>query len=292
LAWLVAWFSTNAAAQSARIAVVYTSEAAPYTEALDGLCAALPNLPLAILDLRSTNAAEELARLLGTGSNRVLISIGREALEQVSARNPAMPLVATMIMRSEQDRAGKIAAAVHLDIPPSDVLAEMRRLFPAKTRAAIIRNPTQPGQTDSAAAVRARLPGFSAQVIDARTPEELLRAVRGLNGHVDLVVCLPDSGLYNSATVKPLILASLESHLLIVGFSASFVRAGAGVGVYPDFRDIGAQAGEIARRELAGQPVTGEQGPRKLVVAVNQRVIRLLGLDYQPRPDGEVVTFR
>ena len=108
---------------------------------------------------------------------------------------------------------------------------------------------------DAAALARGRQQGFTVRVLSVQNPEELLKAVRSLNGQVDFVVCLPDSTLYNSATAKPLILASLESRLLIVGFSSSFVRAGAGVGVYPDFRDIGVQAGEVAAKQLAGQPV-------------------------------------
>jgi len=43
---------------------------------------------------------------------------------------------------------------------------------------------------------------------------------------------------------------------------------------------------------MAGQPVPAEQGPRRVVVAVNQRVIHLLGLEYRPRREGEVLTFR
>jgi putative tryptophan/tyrosine transport system substrate-binding protein len=244
------------------------------------------------VDLRSPNAEAELARFPGSESNPLFITVGREALERLSGRKAAVPLLATMIMHAELDRFGKVAAAVHLDIPVSEVLAELKPMFPRKTRVAIIRNPAQPGQVESAVVAHGRQQGFTVRVVDAANPEELLRAVRSLNGQVDFIVCLPDSDLYNSATVKPLILASLESRLLIVGFSASFVRAGAGVGVYPDFRDIGAQAGEIAVKKLAGQAVPADQGPRKVVVAVNQRVIRLLGLEYQPRRDGELVIFR
>jgi ABC-type uncharacterized transport system substrate-binding protein len=148
------------------------------------------------------------------------------------------------------------------------------------------------GQADTASLARARALGFSVQITDCRNPEELLQALRSLKGRVDFVLCLPDTVLYNGTTVKPIILASLESHLLIVGFSQSFVRAGAAIGVYPDFRDIGIQTGAIAQRQLAGQPVAAEEGPRKLVVAVNQRVIRLLGIEYKPRLDGGVVTLR
>jgi len=278
-------------AQPSQVTVVYTSEAGPYTEALEGLRATVGNTPLVTVDLQSPNSTAQLATSLQHDSSRLIITIGGEALEAAIARKVDVPLVATMIMRSEQAHGPRFASAIHLDIPVADILAELKSMFPQKTRVAVIRNPALAGQVDNAALTRARQQGFSVVVVDCRNPEELLRALRSLKGQVDFVLCLPDNTLYNGTTVKPLILASLDSHLLVVGFSRSFVRAGAAIGVYPDFRDVGVQTGEIVRRQLAGQTVTPEDGPRKVVVAVNQRVIRLLGVDYETH-GREVLTLR
>lgn len=292
LAALVCCLSIPMLAQPGHLTVVYTSEARPYTEALEGLRANLGDMPLVTVDLQSPTSAAQLASSLQRDSSRLIITIGGEALDAVNARKVDVPLVATMIMRSEQARGSHLSATVHLDIPLADILAELKAVFPRKTRVAIIRNPAVTGQVDNAALARARLLGFAVQVADCHNPEELLRALRTLKGQVDFVLFLPDSTLYNSTTVKPIILASLESHLLVVGFSQSFVRAGAALGVYPDFHDVGAQTGTLAQKQLAGQAIASEEGPRKLVVAINQRVIRLLGIDYEPRKGSEVVTLR
>lgn len=281
---------THTGADSGRITVVYTSEAAPYSEALEGLRSALPGIKLATVDLQSPNASTQLVSSLDA-SNRLIITIGGDALEAVSARKLDTPLLATMIMHSEQ--AGRhVAGAIHLDIPIAEMIGHLKMMFPNKTRAAIVRNPALPNQLDNAALARARQQGLTIQVSDASNPEELLKLLHSLKGQVDFILCLPDSRLYNSTTVKPIILASLESRLLIVGFSQSFVRAGAAVGIYPDFRDVGAQTAEIAQRQLA-RPGSGmEEGPRKIVVAINQRVIRLLGIDWQALREEEVVIFK
>ena len=277
-------------ADSGRITVVYTSEAAPYAEALEGLRSALPGITLATVDLQSPNASTQLAGSLDA-SNQLIITIGGDALEAVTARKLDTPLLATMIMHSEQ--AGRhVASAIHLDIPIAEVTGHLKVMFPNKTRAVIIRNPAFPDQIDAAAVARARQQGLTVQVSDAGNPEALLKLLHSLKGQVDFVLCLPDSRLYNSTTVKPIILASLESHLLIVGFSQSFVRAGAAVGIYPDFRDVGAQTAEIAQRQLARPGIGMEEGPRKIVVAINQRVIRLLGIDWQALREQEVVVFK
>jgi len=90
--------------------------------------------------------------------------------------------------------------------------------------------------------------------------------------------------------LKPLVLASLDRQLPIVGFSAAFVRAGALAGVYPDFHELGRQTGEAMLRILSGEGRRSEEGPRKVVLAVNERVARLLGVEPSGRQG--VVTLR
>jgi len=96
---------------------------------------------------------------------------------------------------------------------------------------------------------------------------------------VDFLIAVPDAELYNSATVQPLLLASLEQRLPIVGFSAAFVRAGALIGIYPNFRDLGRQTGGFIPKLWAGRNAPIEDGVRSTVLAINQRVIRLMGLE-------------
>jgi ABC-type uncharacterized transport system substrate-binding protein len=109
----------------------------------------------------------------------------------------------------------------------------------------------------------------------------LLKAVAALKGKVDFLLCFPDPDLYNAVTIKPLVMASLESRLPIIGFSPAFVRAGAAAGIYPDYRDTGRQTAEMVLRILHGDDRAADEGPRKIQVAVNQRITRLLGVEFQ-----------
>jgi ABC-type uncharacterized transport system substrate-binding protein len=93
------------------------------------------------------------------------------------------------------------------------------------------------------------------------------------------VICLPDAALYNGATARPLIMASLEHRLPVVGFSPAFLRAGAAVAIYPDYRAIGLQTAELVRRCLESGECASTETPRKTVVAVNTRVLRMLGIE-------------
>jgi ABC-type uncharacterized transport system substrate-binding protein len=122
-------------------------------------------------------------------------------------------------------------------------------------------------------------------LIDCSGPEHLMQSFHALQNRVDFVWVPPDGALYNSSTVKPLIRASIENRLPVVGFSASFVRTGAVAGVYPDYFEVGLQAGEMAKNYLSGANLMNES-PRKIRAAVNPRVARLLGL--RPFLEGEL----
>jgi len=123
--------------------------------------------------------------------------------------------------------------------------------------------------------------------------EDLVRVFATLRGQADFVWCRPDNSLYDATTVRSLIMASLRLQLPLVGFSSSFVRAGAATGVWADYREIGLQTADAVRRCLLRQPGTPQsEPPRKLKIAVNERVIRLMGLDYKASPSKEVVILR
>jgi putative ABC transport system substrate-binding protein len=268
--------------------VIATSSAVEaFEEAVRGIQRGLgPSAKTVVVDLASKS--QETANRLGGKDVRLLITVGTNAFES-AARFGTAPILATMLLRADLAGAGLRPpnGAVALDVPLGDVLARMATVFPGKTRAAIIRNPDANGVSQSALAAQAKAAGMTLKVLDCPRPEKLLQLFLSLRGQVDFVVCPPDGTLYNGTTVRPLILASLENRLPVVGFSESFVRTGAVAAVYPDYFEVGSQAGELARKYLAGASLPANESPRKLKVAANPRVARLLGLRIPGRNDSE-----
>jgi ABC-type uncharacterized transport system substrate-binding protein len=165
-----------------------------------------------------------------------------------------------MLLHADEDRAAlRAASVIHLDVAP----AELRKLFPGRTRLGLILGPRgRPWEGNSPAAVASR-EGFTLVTVPCQGQEELLAAFDSLARQTDFVLALPDSLLYNAATVKPLIISSLEKRIPILGFSLSFVRAGAAAGFYADFGGVGVQAAEAARRILAGEPAPARRCPAR-----------------------------
>jgi hypothetical protein len=260
---------------------------------IDGIQRALAGHSIAS-DVYRTPAEDPASRQeLSSGGAQCAIGVGLDGLRALLAAGSRIPVVATMTFRGDfaaSSGAGsesKVAGAVWLDLPVSSVAAGLLLAFPSATRLVLVRNPSQPETAPGTLP-----PGITLKPVECRTAPELLTALRKLRGQADFVICTPDSELYNKSTVEPLILASLEHKLPLVGYSASFVHAGAAVGVYPDFAEVGRQTAGICERIIGNAPGTHEEYPRRTSVAVNERVLHLLGREFRPGPNGEVTVIR
>jgi len=275
---------------ASRTSVLVVSESGvdAYNEAVGGISSVLPAGTFRVIDTAAKTSDRDLRGALEDGEYRVAIAVGSRALAAVRAHHPAEPVIAAMVLDENHEEPGlrRVALEVHVTAQ----LAAMRSLWPGRTRAGILRNPAlaryAPDQLESLA----RKEGFSLLVIDCDSPARLLTALGGFKGKVDFVLCLPDPELYNAVTIKPLVMASLEHRLPLVGFSPAFVRAGAAAGIFPDYGDVGRQSAEWALRLVRGEDRGAEkESPRKVRIAVNQRVTRLEGIELHPDAVGAEV---
>ena len=264
---------------ASHVSVLVVSEPAvsAYAEALAGIGGVLPQGTTRVMDLTLAGFDRDLAAALEDRELRVVIAVGSRAMTEVKARHAAVPVIASMTLRStEADTVRRVG----LDLPLATQLQSMRALWPRKLRVGIIRGPAQSRNAADSLEAIARKEGFTPVVVDCASPAQLLKAVAALQGKVDFVLCFPDAELYNPVTVKPLVLASLERRLPLVGYSPAFVRAGAAAGLFPDYRDLGRQAAEMALSLLRGEDRPWQESPRKILAAINQRVTRLLGVEF------------
>ncbi|HUA63431.1 MAG TPA: ABC transporter substrate binding protein [Verrucomicrobiae bacterium] len=270
------------------VLVVTESGVPALADAVDGLTASL-GTSARVIDVDSPRGALDLAEALRSRDAQVIVAVGSRALSEVAARKPAQPVIATMILRGAGVEA---TAQLTLDLPLAVPLGAIHTLLPRASRIGIIRNPLRSRDSIEALENQARHEGFQTLIEDCDSPARLLKTLASLRNRVDVLLCFPDPDLYNPATIPPLVMASLEYRLPIVGFSPAFVHAGAAVGVYADYRAVGRQTAELALRaqhhEFRGEG--SEESPSKVRVAVNQRIARLLGLDFHL--DAGVEVFR
>jgi len=264
-------------------------------QALKGLRAELGNTaPLEVVEIASKRQLAHLGNTLAAKRPRLVIAVGIEARAAATVCPGQTPLISTMILladtkkaAADKQRPSTVVGNVSLDMSVAVVCREWKQLVPGKTRLGILRNPRKNEPPSASLQAQAASAGCYARVVDCARPEDLLEVFLDLKNSVDFVWCMPDSALYTSATALPLLRASIEQRLPLVGFSESFVRWGAVMGVYPDFSDVGRQTAELARKWLAGEAFRAAQAPRMVRVAFNPRVAGLMGLQYKLPPEGD-----
>jgi putative ABC transport system substrate-binding protein len=195
-----------------------------------------------------------------------------------------------MVLDGEAEARGAgVVTRVLLDVPPAAVLARLRQLFPSRRRLGVVLGRGQPSTLR--AAIQGQAGGWAVEFVECNEPKRLLEAIPALQDRVDLLWCLPDRSLYQPATVTALILASIRNRLPLIGFSEGFVKAGALVAFYADYRDLGAQTAEVVRRYREGQAMHAKEAPRTVKTVINERVLRVLGIGLPPFPQAGGLEF-
>ncbi len=282
----------SGAASHSGVVVLSSSGVPAYRLASEGVQNVWRSLgvePPVVVELASDIDTTAVDRLRAA-TPQLVIAVGSRAASV--AAGVGAPYVTTMLLEGdappETDR-NKPVASLTLDVPARVVLNRIRQLAPRWRRLAIIRERSQRDPANEEIQAEAAALGFAADVMECSGPKELLEAVRGLRGRVNALWCLPSRSLYEPASVRELILESIRNGLPLVGFSEAFVRAGALMGFFPDYRDVGAQTAELARRYQAGQLLRRKERPRTIRTMVNDRVVRALGIELSGGSEVELV---
>ena len=216
-------------------------------------------------------------------SPAVAIAVGSSAAAAIDRVAPSqMVVIHSDVLECDLENRGgaspRFRTAVTVDVPSETLLSWVGRLFPGKNRVGVIRGPMQTDAYMKAFERAARQAGFTVEAMNCSHPRDVVEAFLRFKGLADLVWCPPNPQLYNSATLKPLLIASLTNRLPIIGFSEQFVQAGALFGGSADFADVGRQTAGLAFRVARNEPVPPRQAAQKFHFSYNQRVARLLGV--------------
>lgn len=222
----------------------------------------------------------------------LIVAVGVRATEfLVKAGTPA-PVLATLVPRASFDAAfSQIPekerhkfSAVFLDTPPRRQLALLRLAFPERRRIALLLGKASESQVGQFNAAAQDL-GLSILTAPVRSDADIYPALQRLLPDADILLALPDPGVYNGRTIQDILLTAYRFRVPLAGFSPAYVKAGAILALYATPSRIGIQTADMARSVLAGRPLPPPQYAREGDVATNAYVARSLGINL----DTEIV---
>lgn len=282
---LLAWALAGAGMAHATDVLVLSSDRSPsYAEASQAVVAELVRqgvrrtdiTQLAVPDL----GAAEMAAAQGA---KVWVTLGSEALVRALQRDGRPPVVSALIPRQGferllRDNPGKGAvAAVYLDQPFARQLELVHQALPDVKRIGVLWGQESLLQQSSLqAAAQARNMELVSGTVAG--PAGLFSGLKTVLDEAGVLLAVADPQVYNNGTIANILLATYRGRVPVVAFSPAYVKAGALLAVYSTPRQIGTQAGAMARTLLQGGAAPLSQYPQDFSVAVNEHVARSLGL--------------
>ncbi len=105
--------------------------------------------------------------------------------------------------------------------------------------------------------------------------------------HSDVLLALPDSNIYNSRTVKNILLTSYRYRKPVIAFSKNFVNAGALAAIYSDTEKIALSASKLIEQHFySATPLVSINYPDDFDIDINKQVFRALDI---PIPDIDTI---
>ncbi len=209
----------------------------------------------------------------------VYIAIGPVALRDAARRNDDS-VVISAFTSSQVVQAVAAASphknritAVYAEPAPADQLRLIELLYRRPLRVtAVIGAETQHLQP----LLRGAAPGLKLEEMAAG--EDINRILNRI-APADVLLAMPDSGVYNTDTIRNILLSTYRHKQGVVGFSADMVKAGALATTYSEIEDIDAQVAELALAFATSGELPAPQFPRYFSTIVNDGVARSLDLD-------------
>jgi ABC-type uncharacterized transport system substrate-binding protein len=287
LALLAAWLPAAPAHSADAVLAILSERGGAYTEVAEAVRQELPE-GARLLESGIDGAAAEAA------TAKLAVAVGAQACA-AAARAAGPPLLCTLVPRSAFERAiagakgrGQPASAVLLDQPPARQMALVRLLLPPGSSVALLLGPESSAAEGALAAAAAR---HGLRALVARTDGGDLPAAlqRLLDGRGDALLAVPDPRVFNPGTVQNILRATMRGGVPVVAFSPAYVGAGALAALHSTPRQLGRQAGRLARDFLGGRALPAPQPPAEFTVSLNGEVARALGLAM---PDEKTLAAR
>lgn len=215
---------------------------------------------------------------------RAIIALGVEAMDRMvesAASWPRVPVVALLVPRASledlaEDNRGRLTG-IYFDQPFARQMQFLRLAMPDKRRIGILLGP---GSSRYQGEIRqaVKRAGVDDVIELVADKDDLSRGLRAVLAKSDVLLAVPDSAVHNSYSAHHVLLASYRRGVPLVGYSGSFVKAGAAAALVSTPEQIGRQGADMVARLLAGADLPEPRAPEAFEVMVNDRVSRSLDL--------------
>lgn len=275
--------------ESARIAVLVSSDTGIYADALTGLQSVVesPHTEVTYLDTLDEDESARRAYFESVRNADLLVTIGSAATRTAIRYAGDQRIVFSMVnaARTLGVRSKPGACGVSMDVSLREFFKSLKDLSPGATRVYAFYS-TDEGEYLAQEGDHLDLRyGLDFHRVRLSDRDALGSALADVRGKADAIYLVPDA-LYDSESFQVLSEFCKANGIVLMTSFSSLMQAGATFSVRPDYTRIGSMTGEMVRRVLSGQSCT-ESGafvvfPEQTFFSVNESYARDSGLTIAP----------
>jgi len=272
--WL-ALLSTAVQAGQLRVTLLQAEEGAAYREFAQAFASEVEQAHLPILLTQSSNTLVPADLIIAIGVKSALLSLHGD-----------VPVLCVMLSKSGYEKAIKESgrnkgknehSAIYLDQPMGRQLALIQAALPDRTEIGALASSAAAFELQE---LRRLLSSGESHLHErlVHAPNELSASLQAIVGESQVLLALPDAEIYNSTTIRNILLTSYRNNVPLIGIAKSYVNAGALSAIYSTAAQIAAQAAQITVRFSDTSHLPLSQYPNDFEVMVNLQVARSLGI--------------
>lgn len=218
-----------------------------------------------------------------------IITIGREstlrANEYLSVTSNAAPLLAVLIphkmynsivnnLKNNKDQNRKITA-IYREQPVDRQLKVIEKLLPEVKTIGVLTSMYDPNMIEELKSAVLKK-NINLVITENHKRENLIDSLKHVLSHSDLLLTLPDPEIYNPFTAKGILVTSFRRGIPIIGYSKTYVDAGAVAAVYTKAGQIAQQAASITNTYFLKNNLPPPSYPTQYAIAKNEKMLAVL----------------
>ena len=269
--------SAPVGAEPLSVSVIVSETGGSYSEFSDALRANLLNSNVTFNVLDATQAAP---------NSGLIIAVGMKAASAVASSN-AHNVLNVMIPKSGHKKLlhdapkrenSPLYSTIYLDQPVERQLSLIAAAFPGRDRVGVLFESPPPDELyQLRESVSEHGLGLYEQEVGTKT--SVFDALQNVLKHSDVLLALPVPAVYNSSSLRNILVSTYQAGIPLVGFSSAYVKAGAICAVFSSPAQFASQAGMIIRKFIETGALPSAQYPKFYEVSVNERVAHSLGIN-------------
>ncbi len=216
----------------------------------------------------------------------LIVAVGVKAAAWVSART-AKPVLAAMLpsnryaeLSAKRPRGGQLSA-IFVDQPWARQVKLLRAVLPERKKIGLLHSLDPHFDLNALRNLLTERGGvLNAHAIDSSG--NLFDDLERVLSSSDVLLAVPDNVIYNSGTIRNILLSSYRRKVPLVGLSPAYVNAGALYAVYSTPEQLAAQAAVAVRLFGQTKHLPNPEFPEQFTIAVNREVARMLGIPVKP----------